>query len=287
MEQNENYKDVYKSLKELLSGIGMSDDWVKGTVGFYNNGKTQTFDLKSDSIDEIKKAAREFAKNVYTHHKTDLKKVNDTHTTIVADCDTCEKKDVCDLISSEYQYDKNKFADDTYTDIKDDSVNDLYIEKTEDSKTKISPTTTLKQSFYLISEMHNNSPLFEVHVIDLIDNFAQYIDICRPKYKSAIINIEDKSEDNLILPRKETIPIIFESSYLGTFNKSTLYSINEFYNYGREIYLYNPITLRFYCVSSGNNDESGLPKLDIENYGFKKASKVEESLLFEYSKQKW
>jgi hypothetical protein len=72
-------------------------------------------------------------------------------------------------------------------------VNDLYIEKTEDSKTKISPTTTLKQTFYLISEIYNNSPLFEVHVIDLIDNFAQYIDICRPKYKSAIINIEDKS----------------------------------------------------------------------------------------------
>lgn len=287
MEKNENYKDVYKSLKELLSGIGMSDNWVKGMVGFYNNGKTQTFDLKSDNIDEIKKAAREFAKNVNTHHKTDLKKVNDTHTTIVTECDTCEKKDVCDLISSEYQYDKNKFADDTYTDVKDESVNDLYIEKTEDSKTKISPTTTLKQTFYLISEIYNNSPLFEVHVIDLIDNFAQYIDICRPKYKSAIINIEDKSGGNLILAKKDTVPIIFESSYLGTFNESTLYSINEFYNYGREIYLYNPITLRFYCISSGDNDESGLPELDIEKYGFKKASKVEESLLFEYSKTKW
>lgn len=287
MEQNENYKDVYKSLKELLSGIGISDNWVKGTVGFYNNGKTQTFDLKSDSIDEIKKAAKEFAENVNAHHKTDLKKVNDTHTTIVANCDTCEKKDVCDLISSEYQYDKNKFADDTYTDIKDESVNDLYIEKTEDSKTNIYPTTTLKQTFYLISEIYNNSPLFEVHVIDLIDNFAQYIDICRPKYKSAIINIEDKSRGNLILAKKDTVPIIFESSYLGTFNESTLYSINEFYKYGREIYLYNPITLRFYCISSGDNDESGLPELDIEKYGFKKASKVEESLLFEYSKTKW
>ena len=96
--------------------------------------------------------------------------------------------------------------------------------------------------------------------------------------------------DNIILPilaKKDTIPIIFESSYLETFNESTLYSINEFYKYGREIYLYNPITLRFYCVSSGNNDESGLPELDIEKYGFKKASKVEESLLFEYSKTKW
>jgi hypothetical protein len=121
----------------------------------------------------------------------------------------------------------------------------------------------------------------------IIDNFAQYIDICRPKYKSAIINIEDKSGGNLILAKKDTIPIIFESSYLETFNESTLYSINEFYKYGREIYLYNPITLRFYCVSSGNNDESGLPELDIEKYGFKKASKVEESLLFEYSKTKW
>lgn len=288
MEQNENYKDVYKSLKELLSGIGMSDNWVKGTVGFYNNGKTQTFDLKSDNIDEIKKAAREFVKNVNAHHNTDdLKNVNDTHTTTVADCDTCEKKDVCDLISSEYQYDKNKFDDDTYTDIKDESANDLYIEKTEDSKTKISPTTTLKQTFYLISEIHNNSPLFEVHVIDLIDNFAQYIDICRPKYMSSIIDIVDKSSGTMLYSIKDTTPIIFESSYLGTFNESTLYSINEYYKYGREIYLYNPITLKFYCISSGDNNESGLPELDIENYGFKKASKVEESLLFEYSKTKW
>lgn len=276
MEKNENYKDFYKSLKELLSGIGMSDDWVKGTVGFYNNGKIQTFDLKSDNINEIKKAAREFVKNV-----------NDTHNTIVADCDTCEKKDVCDLISSEYQYDTNKFADDTYTDIKDESANDLYIEKNEDSKTKTSPTTTLKQTFYLISEIYNNSPLFEVHVIDLIDNFAQYVDICRPKYMSSIIDVVDKSNGSMLYSIKDTTPIIFESSYLGTFMESTLYSINEYYKYGREIYLYNPITLKFYCISSGDNDESGLPELDIENYGFKKASKVEEALLFEYSKTKW
>lgn len=288
MEKNENYKDFYKSLKELLSGIGMSDDWVKGTVGFYNNGKIQTFDLKSDNINEIKKAAREFVKNVNTHHNTDdSKNVNDTHNTIVADCDTCEKKDVCDLISSEYQYDTNKFADDTYTDIKDESANDLYIEKNEDSKTKTSPTTTLKQTFYLISEIYNNSPLFEVHVIDLIDNFAQYIDICRPKYMSSIIDVVDKSNGSMLYSIKDTTPIIFESSYLGTFMESTLYSINEYYKYGREIYLYNPITLKFYCISSGDNNESGLPELDIENYGFKKASKVEEALLFEYSKTKW
>ena len=55
----------------------------------------------------------------------------------------------------------------------------------------------------------------------IVLNFAQYIDICRPKYKSAIINIEDKSGGNLILAKKDTIPIIFESSYLETFNEST------------------------------------------------------------------
>ncbi len=255
-------------------------------IGIYKNGETKTYDFDKTNISEIKKVVNEFLKETKNNYKVEETKNADYNTKLVADCETCDNKEVCDALSQEHQYDKNKFIDDTYTDIKDESVNDLYIEKTEDSKMKISPTTTLKQTFYLISEIYNNSPLFEVHVIDLIDNFAQYIDICRPKYKSAIINIEDKSGGNLILAKKDTIPIIFESSYLETFNESTLYSINEFYKYGREIYLYNPITLRFYCISSGNNDESGLPKLDIENYGFKKASKVEESLLFEYNKTK-
>ena len=281
-------------------------------MGIYKNGETKTYDFDKTNINEIKKVVNEFLKDVQNNYKTEKTKNTNDEVKLVADCETCDNKEVCDALSQEYQYNPDKFdkvditgeiyptnysdstniessknADYPYTDIEDESVNDLYIEKTEDSKTKISPTTTLKQTFYLISEIYNNSPLFEVHVIDLIDNFAQYIDICRPKYKSAIINIEDKSGGNLILAKKDTIPIIFESSYLETFNESTLYSINEFYKYGREIYLYNPITLRFYCISSGNNDESGLPELDIEKYGFKKASKVEESLLFEYSKTKW
>ena len=277
-------------------------------MGIYKNGETKTYDFDKTNISEIKKVVNEFLKDVQNNYKVEETESTNNDVKLVADCETCDNKEVCDALSQEHQYDPYKFkvtgeihptnSDSTniessknanypYTDIKDESVNDLYIEKTEDSKTKISPTTTLKQTFYLISEIYNNSPLFEVHVIDLIDNFAQYIDICRPKYKSAIINIEDKSGGNLILAKKDTIPIIFESSYLGTFNESTLYSINEFYNYGREIYLYNPITLRFYCISYGNNDESGLPELDIEKYGFKKASKVEESLLFEYSKTKW
>ena len=308
MDTKTYYKKLFSDAFHFLNDINFD----RAKMGIYKNGETKTFDFNKTNFDEIEKAVNEFLKEAKNNSKVEETKNADDDTKLVADCDTCEKKDVCDLISSEYQYDKNKFdkvditgeiyptnysdstdiessknADYPYTDIKDESVNDLYIEKTEDSKTKISPTTTLKQTFYLISEIHNNSPLFEVHVIDLIDNFAQYIDICRPKYKSAIINIEDKSGGNLILAKKDTIPIIFESSYLETFNESTLYSINEFYKYGREIYLYNPITLKFYCISSGDNDESGLPELDIENYGFKKASKVEEALLFEYSKTKW
>lgn len=307
-----NKKLMSNALQKLFTGFNSSENWDEATIGFYNNGKTKTLDLKNDSVEDINKftdevleefrkifgnstalvendnkdnAAKEPDLPQYSEKdKTDASIENDLPPSL---CDDCDKKDVCDLISSEYQYDKNKFADDTYTDIKNESVNDLYIEKTEDSKTKISPTTTLKQTFYLISEIYNNSPLFEVHVIDLTDNFCQYIDICRPKYKSAIINIEDKSNGTMLYSIKDTVPIIFESSYLGTFNKNTLSSIEEYYKYGREIYLYNPITLQFYCISSGDNDESGLPKLDIEKYGFKKASKVEESLLFEYSKTKW
>ena len=290
------------ALQKVLTGFNSSKNWDEATIGFYNDGKTKTLDLKNDSVEDINKftdeVLEEFRKifgdstslvendnkdnttkepdlpKYIEKDKTDASVENDLPPSL---CDDCDKKDVCQSISENY-------IKDTYTDIKDESVNDLYIEKTEDSKTKISPTTTLKQTFYLFSEIYNNSPLFEVHVIDLIDNFAQYIDICRPKYKSAIINIENKTDSTVLYSVKDTIPIIFESSYLETFNENSLYLIEEYYKYGREIYLYNPITLRFYCISSGNNDESGLPELDIENYGFKKASKVEKSLLFEYNK---
>ena len=137
--------------------------------------------------------------------------------------------------------------------------------------------TIKNKTFILRSEISEDGPLYEVHMIDMLNNLCEYFDFLG-KYKSTLINIVNKSNEDVSV-EDELCPWIFESSYLGTFSKYMLRKIEKYYKQGREVYLYNPVTSYVKCICDGETNIAGLPEFDIEDYGFRLETDVERALL--------
>ena len=241
-------------------------------MGIYKNGETKTYDFDKTNINEIKKVVNEFLKDVQNNYKTEKTKNANNDIKLVADCETCDNKEVCDALSQEYQYDPNKFDNvDITGEIKPTNSIPTNIESSKNVD------TIKNKSFMLRSEISEDGPLYEVHMIDMLNNFCEYFDFLG-KYKSTLINIVNNSNEDILVDDK-LCPWIFESSYLGTFSTYMLRKIEKYYKQGREVYLYNPVTSYVKCICDGESDIAGLPEFDIEDYGFRLETDVEKALL--------
>ena len=252
-------------------------------MGIYKNGETKTYDFDKTNINEIKKVVNEFLKDVQNNYKTEETKSVNSDVKFVADCETCDNKEVCDALSQEYQYDSNKFDNvDITGEIHPTNSDSINIESSKNAdSTNINASKKVdvikNKTFILRSEISEDGPLYEVHMIDMLHNICDYFDFWG-KYKSTLINIVNNSNEDILVEYK-TSPWIFEASYLGTFSKYMLRKIEKYYKQGREVYLYNPVTSYVKCICDGETNIAGLPEFDIEDYGFRLETDVERALL--------
>ena len=250
-------------------------------MGIYKNGETKTFDFDKTNINEIKKVVNEFLKDVQNNYKVEETESTNNDVKLVADCETCDNKEVCDALSQEHQYGPYKFnvTGEIHPTNSSETINIESSKNADSTNTNVSKNADAikNKTFVLRSEISEDGPLYEVHMIDMLHNICDFFDFWG-KYKSTLINIVNKSNEDISV-EDELCPWIFESSYLGTFSKYMFRKIEKYYKQGREVYLYNPVTSYVKCICDGESDIAGLPEFDIEDYGFKLETDIERALL--------